>query len=127
VHPKHRGHLVSTGSVTVDTLDDFVQREGVDQLDLMKIDVDGHELSVLRGGLGVLTRFKPVLLMEMSPYVHAEEHSSFSGLVALLRSAGYSILHGSTWDPLPLQADKLEALIPDGASINVIARSNRSD
>jgi FkbM family methyltransferase len=127
IHPKHRGRLVSTGSVEVDTLDAFVQREGVDRLDLMKIDVDGHELSVLRGGLGVLTKFKPVLLMEMSPYVHAEEHSSFSGLVALLRSAGYSILHASTWDPLPLQADKLEALIPDGASINVIARSNSSE
>jgi hypothetical protein len=60
--------------------------------------------------------------MEMSPYVHAEEHSSFADLVALLRDAGYSLQDAGTRKPLPLEADALERLIPDGASINVIAR-----
>jgi FkbM family methyltransferase len=123
VHPKHRGRLVAARNATLDTLDRFVEREGIDRLNLIKIDVDGHELPVLQGGLGVLTKFRPVLVMEMSPYVHAEEHSSFAALVALLRDAGYSIHHAGTWDPLPLQAAELEALIPDGASINFIARS----
>lgn len=122
VHPKHRGRLVTTRNATVDTLDRFAEREGVDRLHLIKIDVDGHELPVLRGGLGLLERFRPVLLMEMSPYVHAEEHNSFAALVALLRDAGYSLQHAGTWAPLPLDAGELEALIPDGASINVIAR-----
>jgi FkbM family methyltransferase len=126
VHPKHRGRLVTTRNASVDTLDRFVERERIDRLNLIKIDVDGHEFPVLRGGLQALQRFKPVLVMEMSPYVHAEEHNSFSGLVALLRDAGYSIQHASTWDPLPLQTAELEALIPDGASINVIARLDRA-
>jgi FkbM family methyltransferase len=122
VHPKHRGRLVTAQNATVDTLDRFVEREGVDQLNVIKIDVDGHELPVLQGGLAVLTRFRPVLVMEMSPYVHAEEHNSFPALIALLRDAGYSIAHASTWTALPLDERELEALIPDGASINVIAR-----
>jgi hypothetical protein len=63
--------------------------------------------------------------MEMSPYVHAEEQNSFADLVALLRDAGYSIQEADTWSPLPLEASKLEALIPDGASINVIARPTK--
>lgn len=124
VHPKHRGRQVTAYNATVDTLDDVVGREGIDRLDLLKIDVDGHELPVLQGGLAALRKFRPILVMEMSPYVHAEEHNSFAGLVALLRDAGYAIQHASNWATLPLQESALEALIPDGASINVIARPN---
>jgi len=122
VHPKHRGRLVTAQKATVDTLDHFAESEGIGRLDLIKIDVDGHELPVLRGGLNLLKRFHPVLLMEMSPYVHAEENNSFASLVELLREAGYSLQHADTWAPLPLDVAELEALIPDGASINVIAR-----
>jgi FkbM family methyltransferase len=123
VHPKHRGRAVTTRNASVETLDRVVERENIGRVDLIKIDVDGHELPVLQGGLSVLTRFRPLLVMEMSPYVHAEEHNSFSELVALLRDAGYSIQDATTWAPLPLQSSELEALIPDGASINVIARA----
>jgi FkbM family methyltransferase len=126
VHPKHRGRQVTARNATVDTLDRIVAREGIDCVNVIKIDVDGHELPVLQGGLAVLAKFRPVLVMEMSPYVHAEEHNSFPALVALLRDAGYLIQHASTWAPLPLQESELEALIPDGASINVIARPNGS-
>ena len=122
VHPKHRGRQVTARNATVDTLDRTAAREGIDRVNVIKIDVDGHELPVLQGGLAVLTKFRPVLVMEMSPYVHAEEQNSFPALVALLRDAGYSIQHASSWAPLPLQESELEALIPDGASINVIAR-----
>ena len=122
VHPKHRGRLVTTRNATTDTLDQVVAREGIDRLNLIKIDVDGHELPVLQGGLATLAKFRPILVMEMSPYVHAEEHNSFAALVALLRDARYAIQHAGNWEPLPLEAAELEALIPDGASINVIAR-----
>ncbi|MGB2621440.1 MAG: FkbM family methyltransferase [Candidatus Acidiferrum sp.] len=122
VHPKHRGRLVATRNATVDTLDRVVEREDIERLNVIKIDVDGHELPVLEGGLGTLNRFRPLLLMEMSPYVHAEEHNSFVALVALLRDAGYSIEQAGTRAPLPLNASELESFIPDGASVNVIAR-----
>lgn len=99
VHPKHRGRLVTTANAAVDTLDDFVQREGLERLDLIKIDVDGHELAVLQGGRRTLARFRPTLLMEMSPYVHAEEGGSFAGLVELLREAGYAIQDAGIGSP----------------------------
>ncbi|HXM92980.1 MAG TPA: FkbM family methyltransferase [Candidatus Dormibacteraeota bacterium] len=124
VHAKHRGRLVTARNASVDTLDRFVECESIDRLNLIKIDVDGHELPLLQGGLKLLTKFRPVLVMEMSPYVHAEQHHSFSALVALLRDAGYSLQDANNWAPLPLQAGELEARIPDGASINVIARFN---
>ena len=122
VHPKHRGKLATALHASVDTLDRFVQREAIDRLDLIKIDVDGHEYPVLKGALKTLARFRPVLVMEVSPYVHNEQKHGFGALVGLLRDAGYLLQDAGTWKPLPLRADQLEALIPDGASINVIAR-----
>lgn len=125
VHPKHRGLLVTTRNASVDTLDDFAERERIERLNVIKIDVDGYELPVLEGGLRVLAAFRPVLVMEMSPYVHAEQQQDFAALIALLRDAGYSIQDAASWKPLPLEAGELEALIPDGASTNVIARPNK--
>jgi FkbM family methyltransferase len=123
VHAKHRGRLVMTRNASVDALDKFVAHEGIDRLDLIKMDVDGHEYPILMGAGNTLARFRPVLVMEMSPYVHAERNGSFGGLVNLLRESGYSLQDADTWRALPLKVDELERLIPDGASINVIARA----
>jgi FkbM family methyltransferase len=122
LHPKHRGMLVTTKGATVDTIDRFVERERIERLNLIKIDVDGHELPVLQGGLNTLKKFHPLMVMELSPYVHREHHHDFARFVALLREADYSLQDAANWHPLPLDAAKLEALIPDGASINAIAR-----
>jgi FkbM family methyltransferase len=122
VHPKHRGMLVTAKGAAVDTLDLFVERERTERLDLIKMDVDGHELPVLQGGLGTLKKFRPILVMELSPYVHREHQHDFAEFVALLREAGYSLQDARNWRRLPLEAARLEALIPDGASINAIAR-----
>jgi len=121
VHPKLRGRLSATSNAHVDTLDAFVERQGIDRLDLVKIDVDGHEYPVLKGGAKSLARFRPTLLMEMSPYVQDEQTHGFAALVSLLRDAEYSLQDAATGKSVPLQLGKLQALIPDGASINVVA------
>lgn len=53
---------VSVESITVPTvrLDDLIK----DEIGFMKIDVEGHELSALRGATRILTEHKPVLLVE---------------------------------------------------------------
>jgi len=122
VHAKHRGLLASTSNASVDTLDEFVEHAGIERLDLIKIDVDGHEYPVLMGGRRTLARFHPVLVMEMSPYIHRENNQEFRDLIALLRTLDYSFQEATTWKPLPLESEALEALIPDGAGINVVAR-----
>lgn len=124
VHPKHGGQLATTVGAAVDSLDHFVERTGIDRIDLIKIDVDGHELPVLSGAHNVLQRFRPTIVMEVSPYVHAEEEQSFDSLIVLLRDLGYSLRHASTGKSLPLDASKLRAIVPDGAGINVIGQAN---
>jgi FkbM family methyltransferase len=122
VHPKHRGRLETTRNASMDTLDDFVNRQGIRRVDLIKLDVDGQELPVLQGGQQTLTRFQPVLVMEISPYVHAEQNHSFAALIRLLEKSGYSLVDADRGTPVPLDAALLEKLIPDGAGINVVAR-----
>lgn len=51
--------------VQVTTLDMYAQQVGLDRLDLLKIDVEGAELFVLRGARDVLTRLRPTVLFEV--------------------------------------------------------------
>lgn len=46
------------------TLDSFVDQNDIKRLDLIKIDVDGPELEILKGARNILKKLKPVLIVE---------------------------------------------------------------
>lgn len=46
-------------------LDDYFQARGIDRIDLAKIDVERHEPAVLQGMRNLLTKSKPMLLLEV--------------------------------------------------------------
>jgi FkbM family methyltransferase len=64
---KQENHGPAAGEVTVQTitLDEFLQGEGVCPPDLVKIDVEGAELIVVRGMSETLRTVKPLLLCEL--------------------------------------------------------------
>jgi hypothetical protein len=45
-------------------LDDWANENGLNQLDLIKIDVDGFEGLAIDGAMGTIAKFRPVILME---------------------------------------------------------------
>jgi len=51
--------------VPVDTMDALVSGTGLTRLDFIKIDVEGGELHVLRGGERTIKEFRPALLIEI--------------------------------------------------------------
>ncbi len=59
------------------TLDSFVTREKITTIDLMKIDVEGYEINVLKGSLKSLTDFQPIILMESLSKESFLEQKSF--------------------------------------------------
>ena len=86
----------------------------------MKLDVDGHELHVLRGARDMLKRSRPVIVMELAPYTLEERGEDPRNLLDLLDEVGYALFDLSG----RLLAGPRRALpvIPPGSSINVIAR-----
>jgi hypothetical protein len=62
--------------------------------------------------------------MELAPYVHAEAGGSFADLIGLLRAARYGVVEASNGRAVPLDVEELRRRIPDGASLNVIARAS---
>lgn len=101
------------------TLDALVREMGLERVDWMKIDVDGHELDVLRGAREVLGRFHPRIIMELSPYCHPG--TGFEELVGLLAAAGYAFLTIPGGAPLSNAPADLRRVIPDRGGINVLA------
>jgi FkbM family methyltransferase len=121
VHPKLRGRQMPTKGAMTTTLDGFLKdQDGT--IGFMKIDVDGRECRVLRGAVKTLRRHRPVLIMELSPYVLTEHGSSLEELLGLVKEAGYEIAHMGSGAPLPEDPVKRAAMVPDGAGINFIAR-----
>lgn len=47
------------GSIPITTLDAFIQENNLERLDFLKMDVEGFERKVLRGGMNSLKKYKP--------------------------------------------------------------------
>ena len=75
----------------------------------------------MRGARESLRRFRPRIVLELAPYLHAEQGHSFDELVGLLTGAGYRLCHIADRAPLPHDPARLRALVPDGRSINCLA------
>jgi FkbM family methyltransferase len=119
VHPLHQGVAHSTAGAKAKTLDQIVSECGLDKINLIKLDVDGYELEVLRGAADSLARFRPTIILECAPYTLEERGDDPSELGAIFAKYGYRITD-MTDRPIRLDAAYL-AGIPAGASINLIA------
>jgi FkbM family methyltransferase len=121
VHSEHLGRLMDTAGARAVSLDEYLESVRVSSVALMKIDVDGHECSVLRGAIGAITRFRPVIVIEIAPYLLREVGHELGDLVQIMTSLGYELRDQVTETVLPNDAEGLRALIPEGAGVNVIA------
>jgi FkbM family methyltransferase len=100
-------------TIHVERLDDLWPTLGAARLDVMKIDVEGFEFSVLRGARATIERFQPVLFIELVDGNLRENGASAAELVAWLSSLDYSILEaesGRPLDPLTLADCRLDVL-----------------
>ena len=84
-HPQ----LSSCVEVTTMTLSEFCRIEKVSRIDFIKMDVQGAEPFVLLGGRDVLSRHKPNLMIEISPYDLGLGRWTSPRLVALLEDLNY--------------------------------------
>lgn len=78
-------------------LDDWARC--LDRCDLIKIDVEGADLLVLRGAAVTLDRFRPLVLAEFNPYWMKQIGQDLEDVRRLVRAIEYSVmrLEGGRW------------------------------
>ncbi|HKK17548.1 MAG TPA: FkbM family methyltransferase [Opitutales bacterium] len=120
-HHTHQGVYKKVGGAERISLDSLIHRLGINQLNLVKIDVDGNEHDVLHGGRLTFTQMKPVIVMEVAlDYHETTDSRSFQNIHKLLTAYGYR-LHKLNGRPLPDTIQGLQQVIPPGSSLNVLA------
>jgi FkbM family methyltransferase len=67
---------VESFTTEVITLDGFCEAAGITHVDFIKCDVEGHEISVLRGACELIARDRPRILLEVNEPLHEPGHGS---------------------------------------------------
>ena len=71
-------------------IDDVVQELGIQRVDVLKVDVEGAELYVLRGAKDTLQRFHPKVVMEVIPRHLAGMNTTVEQLFSFIKEMGYT-------------------------------------
>jgi FkbM family methyltransferase len=101
-----------TVAVETTTLDDFCAHHGVDRIDFIKCDVEGHEIEVLEGARRTLLHHRPTLLIEVNDPLDAGGHGS-----KVLNK-----VHELNYEVLTLQDGSLKAWEPGEVCVNYVLR-----
>jgi FkbM family methyltransferase len=84
--------LVKGKGVRVTTLDSFVHEHNISRVDVIKIDVEGMERSVLRGARHLFEKIPaPPILVEINPHTLGIANTSASELINDIRLLGFNI------------------------------------
>lgn len=85
------------------TLDDLGREMALRPPDFLKIDVEGAELSVLRGAAGLIAAARPLILLEMKETTLAAAGASKAQIQDFLKSYGYlaAFPHRRRWYSAP--------------------------
>jgi len=95
----HTGRQADPTEVSLARLDDVLGGDGP-PISLVKVDVQGHELEVLRGAQALVSRHRPALILEHEDDLYrsaAEAGQRKSDLAGLLSRLGYETLYVSRW------------------------------
>lgn len=88
----------NTNQITINsvTLDDYVLQNGIDQIDFIKIDVEGYETNVVKGAIETIKKFRPLLYIEVCDENLKRSGSSSKELIQLLKNLNYTVKKSDT-------------------------------
>jgi FkbM family methyltransferase len=120
-HKVHFGSLNEINSFTKTiSLDNFIKKKKIKNQIIIKIDVDGFELDVLKSCKNFLKKNDTIIFMEYAPYALKEYGSSIKEFTNFLQQLDYKIYD--------LQFNRLKKIsILDGSSIDIVLMKNNLD
>jgi FkbM family methyltransferase len=77
--------------VPLDTIDNYF-KDSEEQIDYMKIDVDGYDYKVLKGSQKLISRCRPVIFIELSYYYDMIKGSSVDDFLQFVESNKYTFI-----------------------------------
>ena len=89
-HQKHFGTLKEIKQDSYMKLNDFIDNENIKRIDFIKLDVDGYELDVLISGENYLKKNKPIIFIEIAPYLYPDFGYSCEELINFIRKLNYN-------------------------------------
>jgi len=78
-------------AIRLETLDRLWPTLGNPRLDIIKVDIEGHEDRFLEGASNTLSSFRPVILMEVKRWFYQRRGVDFDRLIPSLLPSGYHI------------------------------------
>ncbi len=87
-------HDTESGQVEIAesiSLDEYVQKEGITEIKMIKIDIEGAEIFALRGMKQILKELKPVLIIEISKDVFQNTKMEGNEVLEFMQSMRYEI------------------------------------
>jgi FkbM family methyltransferase len=121
LHAEHHGRLMTTQGAVQRTLDGFLGDLEIAKVDFIKLDVDGNEADVLAGAWATIEKSKPLIMLELAPYVYDKNPQKFDALLEQLWPMGYKISNVATGRLLPRDVREVRRLIPAAGGMNVLA------
>lgn len=87
--PETRFLTVEREAVPISTIDRMVEILELSRLDFIKADIEGWELQLVRGGLGAIRRFRPILLVELNAQALARAGDDLETAFKTIAALGY--------------------------------------
>lgn len=99
-------HSSGTEVVSTDKLDYIVQNEGLQQVDIIKMDIEGAEFFALQGAIETINQFHPIILLELSDRSLEFQGCNSGQVWNFLTRMGYQIYTYSSDTGLPVLAQQ---------------------
>jgi len=110
--------------VQLSTLDDFIERNPLKKIDLIKVDIDGHEPLFLKGAWNTIEKYNPIIILEISHLHYLQAGFNAWDFYDMLKGRNYKIYHEKNLAEIITKEDFLIKCGNFAYSANIIISQN---